>query len=75
MNNARIAAVVKAAEAVTLVKVIDSVTKELYDYTCWVLDEKATLRRVALFLNGTARRHLTSDEQFLALDVLRNREA
>lgn len=73
MNASRQHAVAKASAQVTLVIAVCKVTKELYGYSAPVLDESSTLRRVALFLNGTARCRLTQDEQDVALSVIRNR--
>jgi hypothetical protein len=73
MIASRASAVIRAAERVTLCKAKDQVTQELYGYSNFVLDEKATMRRVALFLNGTARTSMTPDEQYLALSILRSR--
>ena len=73
MNASRERATASAAARVTLALGICRTTKELYGYASPTLDESATLRRVALFLNGTARCHLTPDEQDVALVVIRNR--
>ena len=73
MNASRERAAANAAAQVRLAIGVCRTTKELYGYATPTLDEPATLRRVALFLNGTARCHLTQDEQDVALSVIRHR--
>jgi hypothetical protein len=73
--SANLHAVKRAAERASLVVVVDPVARELYGVADPVLDEKATLRRVALFFRGTGRYALTQDEQDAALDVIRGRFA
>ena len=72
-NPANLIAVSRAAERVTLAVVVDPVARELYGVTERALDEKATLRRVALFYRGTGAYRLTPEESDAALAVLRAR--
>lgn len=62
-----------AAKRVTLVVAVDPVTRELYGTSVPVLNETATLRRVALFFRGTGSYNLSPDEKDAALLVLRGR--
>lgn len=48
-------------------------TRELYSYFKPALDEKATLRRVALLHRGSGRSQLSQAEKDAALAVLRER--
>jgi hypothetical protein len=63
---------VRAASKVTLVRAACPFAREL-GYSKAVLDEVATLRRVALFYRGTGSYRFTPEEKFLALDVIRGR--
>lgn len=62
-----------AARRVTLSLRTCPVTRELYGYGRLVLDETATLRRVALFHRGSGRARLSPDEKDAALEILRQR--
>ena len=66
-------AIEKAASRVRLAVVVCQATKELYGRAVPALDEKATLRRVALFHRGSGRAHLTQTEKDAALAVIRER--
>lgn len=70
-TSARQAAV--AAERVSLAIAIEPVALDLYGVRDIVLDEKATLRRVALFFRGTGRYTLSADERTAAIEVIRGR--
>ena len=72
---ANLNAVASAAKRVSLAVVVDPVARELYGVSDPVLDEVATLRRVALFFRGTGRYVLTQDEKDVALAVIRGRHA
>ena len=48
-------------------------TRELYGYAQPVLDERATMRRVALLHRGSGRAHLSQPEREAALEVLHER--
>lgn len=65
--------VTRAAENVTLVLAVNKGVREIYGVTEFVLDESATLRRVALFYRGSGRYELTAQERDVALAVLRER--
>ena len=67
------AAAARAAERVSLVWVPDPVTLELYGEVVGVLDEAATLRRVAVFYRGTSAYKWTPAEKDAALRVIRAR--
>lgn len=71
--NANLNAVARAAERVTLVVVVDPVARELYGVADPVLNEEATLRRVALFYRGIGKYLSTSEEKDAALAVIRAR--
>lgn len=62
-----------AASRVKLAMVVNETVRELYGTTELVLDEQATLRRVALFYRGSGRSILTPEERRSALNVLRER--
>jgi hypothetical protein len=70
-----IKAIRNAASHVTLVTIVDPVTRELYGTAKSALDETATLRRVSLFYRGTGRYVLTQEERDVSLGVLRARFA
>lgn len=62
-----------AASRVSLKIVVEPVAKKLHGVTNFALDEKATLRRVALFYRGTGRYTLSQPERDAALEVIRDR--
>ena len=68
-----VGAIEDAAKRVRLAIVVDPVTKELYGYAEPALDEKTTLRRVALFVHGSGTIELTPSEKELALPIIRER--
>lgn len=73
MNSANIKSLTAAAERVSLVISACPVARELYGVADPVLDEIATLRRVALFFRGTGRYVFSSEERDVALAVIRGR--
>jgi len=62
-----------AASRVRLALGVCQVTKELYGYAVPVLDEQATLRRVALFVHGSGKVALKTPEMDLVLPIIRGR--
>lgn len=73
LQEGNLAVVARSAVRVNLAFTIDEVARELYDVAEPVLDEAATLRRVALFYRGTGRYLLTPEERDVALGVIRAR--
>lgn len=63
----------EAAQRVRLAIAIDPVTKELYGYASPALNEKATMRRVALFVHGSGSVELKTSEKDLVLPIIRAR--
>ena len=70
---ANIDSIVRAANRCHLAISVDSGTKELYGYAVPVLDEVATLRRVALLRYGCGRHNIPQDERDAALATIRGR--
>ncbi len=68
-------AVAAAAERVTLAVAVNAAAAELYGVAEPVLDEKATMRRVALFYRGAGDAYLEPAERDAALGVIRGRFA
>jgi hypothetical protein len=73
MDPSKTPSLLRAARRCRLAVSVDPVSRELYGTTVPVLDEKATLRRVALLFRGTGRYKLSQPERAAALEIVRGR--
>jgi len=73
LNAANERSISSAAARVRLVIVVDPVARELYGVAVPVIDEAATLRRVACLYRGTGSYGFTPEEKEVAVRAVRGR--